>query len=184
MSEPYVGQIEVFAFGFAPRGWAICQGQTMAITQNQALFALLGTQFGGNGTTNFVLPDLRGHAADGYGVFQGQAYPMGKTTGTETVTLTETQMPAGAHTHNFVAINNGTSGGSATPGSTVMLASGYNASSSAAEELYANTTAAPPPTPLVIGNLGAVGGAPHENRMPYLAVNYCICLSGLFPSRG
>ena len=115
MAEPFISQIEAFAFNFAPKGWALCAGQILPINQNQALFSLLGTTFGGNGTTTFALPDLRGRLANGFGQGSGLAnYNLGQRGGQETHTLTVTETPL--HSHLINADNNGTTGGSSTPG--------------------------------------------------------------------
>ena len=178
MAEPFISQIEAFAFNFAPKGWALCAGQTLPINQNQALFSLLGTTFGGNGTTTFVLPDLRGRLANGFGQGPGLAnYNLGQQGGEETHTLTVTETPP--HSHLINANNNGTTGGSSTPGGGVTLGAGYaNQTGSPAVNIY--STAAPT---IAMGSLGPAGGQPHENRMPFLALNYCIALQGIFPSR-
>jgi microcystin-dependent protein len=178
MAEPFISQIEAFAFNFAPKGWALCAGQTLPINQNQALFSLLGTTFGGNGTTTFVLPDLRGRLANGFGQGSGLAnYNLGQQGGEETHTLTVTETPP--HSHLINANNNGTTGGSSTPGGGVTLGAGYaNQTGSPAVNIY--STAAPT---IAMGSLGPTGGQPHENRMPFQALNYCIALQGIFPSR-
>ncbi len=175
MSEQYIGQIEAFAFGIVPRGWAICAGQLLSIQQNQALFSLLGTQFGGNGVQTFGLPDLRGRAATGYGL----SYQMGTKAGEENHTLLSTEVPA--HTHSLVVNNNGTSGGTAIPTSALVPGSPYDAASGTATSLYAASTTTP--TVALSATSAAGGGQAHSNMMPYLALNYCIALTGLFPSR-
>ena len=176
MAQPFIGQIEAFAFNFAPKGWALCAGQIMPINQNQALFSLLGTNFGGNGTTNFALPDLRGRIANGSGQGAGlQNYPLGQPGGQETHTLTVGETPS--HSHTISAVNNGTSGGTNIPGAGVLLGSGYGAGP-AAVNIYSSAT----PT-VAMAPLAAAGGQPHENRMPFLALNYCIALQGVFPSQ-
>lgn len=181
MSEQYIGQIEAFAFKFPPRGWAQCNGQLLSIQQNQALFALLGTAFGGNGTTTFGLPDLRGRLAVSQGSSpSGQRYVMGEMVGSETVSLLVNEMPA--HNHTMNAVNNGTSGSQSVPSGSVQPGSGV------AKENEANPTplyAAASGPQVVLENLGPAGGSqPHTNMMPYLPINYCIALTGIFPSRG
>jgi len=176
MSEQYIGQIEAFAFGTVPRGWAICAGQLLSIQQNQALFALLGTQFGGNGVQTFGLPDLRGRAAVGYGV----SYQIGQKAGEENHTLTSAEVPA--HTHPLNVQNNGTTGGTAIPSSSLVPGSPYDAGAgNAPVNLYAASTTTP--TVALSATSAAGGGQAHSNMMPYLALNYCIALTGIFPSR-
>ncbi len=184
MSDPYISQIEAFAFGFAPRSWMTCAGQILAINQNQALFSLLGTTFGGNGVTTFQLPDLRSRLAVGFGPGAGlTSYALGQQAGQETVTLTTSNMPTGSHTHAINA-NNATSGGANQPGSSVVLSSGYLAATQGGtttvtkEPVY--STAAPTVT---MHPLSAAGGQAHSNFMPGLALNYCICVSGVYPTR-
>lgn len=178
MAEPFLSQIEAFPFGFAPKGWALCAGQLLPINQYQALFAVIGTFYGGNGVTNFALPDLRGRVANALGQAPGLSnYNIGQTGGEETHTLTGAETPAHAHLIN--AENNGTIGGSNVPTGAVTLGSGY-ADQAGSPPVNIYSTA--PPT-IGMGSLGAAGGQPHENRMPYLALNYCIALQGVFPSR-
>lgn len=181
MATFYLGQIEAFAFGFPPKGWALCQGQLMAIAQNAALFSLLGTQFGGNGINTFALPDLRGRVGLGFG--QGpnlNNYNMGEAVGEESHTLVTAEMP-GTHTHAVNAQNNGTTGGGNVPGTGAMLGCGYSVTSGTTNtvSMYASSAS----TLLAMTTLTQTGGQPHENRMPFGVLNYCICLQGLFPSR-
>jgi microcystin-dependent protein len=179
MAEPYLSQVEAFAFNYAPKGWLMCQGQTLPVNQYQALFALLGTTFGGNGTTTFQLPDLRSRLPLGMGQGAGLTnYIQGEIAGTELVTVATANMPAGAHTHTIGA-NNATSGSVPTPASNTLLSSGYAASATVTPVNIYSTTA---PT-LAMGTVSPVGGQPHTNIQPVLAINYCICISGLFPSR-
>ena len=112
MAQPFLGEIEAFAFNFAPRGWALCAGQVLPINQNTALFSLLGTTYGGNGTTTFQLPDLRGRVANAFGQGQGLGnYSLGQTGGQESHTLILNEMSSGGHSHAITAKNNGTTGG-------------------------------------------------------------------------
>lgn len=184
MSTPYLGQIEAFAFNFAPKGWMMCAGQLLSIQQYTALFSLLGTYYGGNGTTNFQLPDLRGRVAVSQGQAQGGSpYTMGEAVGTENVTLLLNNMPQ--HTHTMNVVNNGTAttGGAALPSNNVQLASGFDTrpAPGAATPLYGPSSGAQ----VALENLGSTtGNTPHPNMMPYLTVNYCISLTGIFPSRG
>ncbi len=167
MSTPYLGEIRAFAFNFAPKGWALCNGQTLAIAQNQALFALLGTTYGGNGITNFNLPNLQGRSPAHTGGTTG--YVLGQEVGVETVTLTSSQMPA--HGHLAYASSGGAQ--TASPSGNLWANNSHTAFSSAT-----------PDTSLATSAVSAVGGnQAHENRSPYLVVNYCIALQGIFPSR-
>ena len=181
MSDPFLSQIEAFAFNFAPKGWLMCTGQTLPINQYQALFSLLGTTFGGNGVSTFMLPDLRSRVAIGFGSGAGlPVYDMGETAGQETVTLTMATMPATPHTH-ALNTSNATSGGVAAPGSSVLLSSGYTVAGTTSTPVPIYATVAPTSA---MGTLAPTGGQPHANLMPTLAVNYCISISGVFPSRG
>jgi microcystin-dependent protein len=171
--EPFIGQIQMVGFGFAPQGWATCDGQLLSISQNTALFSLLGTTYGGDGVTTFALPDLRGRAP----IHQGQgpgltSRSLGEQDGAETVTLISNQIPAHPHTVNAVS----GAGNAAAP-----AAANVWAASSARDNQYSN---APPNTtlsPAAIGGGGA--GQPHENMPPTLCVNFIIALEGIFPSR-
>jgi microcystin-dependent protein len=179
MAEFFMGQIEVFAFNFPPRGWAMCNGALLSINQNQALFSLLGTQFGGDGIRTFALPDLRGRAGNGIGQGPGlSSYDMGTKVGVESHVVTSAEMPA-AHTHALNARVNGTTGGTNTPGPSVVMGSGYSAKDSSTINVYAPSTSTLTP----MTSLNPVGGQAHENRMPFNVLNYCICVQGMFPSR-
>ncbi len=181
MSDPYLSMIEAFGFNFAPMGWATCAGQTLSIAQNQALFALLGTTYGGNGTTTFNLPDLRGRLALGFGQGLGlSSYPLGAAGGQETHQLLSSEAPI--HTHTLNATNNGQANGTNIPSSGVRMGSGYGIeTNNPVENVYSN---AAPTVAMAAGAVGGAGGGlPHENRMPYLTINYCIALQGIFPSR-
>ncbi len=174
MSEQYLGEIRMTGFNFAPSGWALCNGQVLLITQYTALFSLLGTQYGGNGTTTFALPDLRGRVAIHQGTLTGgSAYTIGETGGVETVALTAATMPA--HNHNLNA--------SAAGGTQASPVGGYPAIESTGTSLDYNATAANPGlmNTGIVQNTG--GGQPHENRQPFLVVNFIIALTGIFPSR-
>ncbi len=180
MAQPYLGEIEAFSFGFAPKGWALCAGQLLPINQNQALFSLLGTTYGGDGISNFALPDLRGRIANASGEGPGLAlYNLGQTGGQELHTLVLAEMQSGGHTHTVNATNNGQTGGTNVPGSGVTLGSGY-ASETGSPLVNIYSSAAPT---VAMGSLASTGGQPHENRMPFLGLNYCIALQGIFPSR-
>jgi microcystin-dependent protein len=183
MAEPFVGQITLFGCNFAPRNWALCAGQLLAISQNTALFSLLGTNYGGNGTSNFALPDLRGRTPLSYGQLPGgQEYVIGEQGGVESVILVNLEMPA--HTHQFVA----TTGVASTVTSAGnqfgqgQLGNPQRGLSKALTYSTGGTGAAM--TPLNPASLSPSGtSSPHENRQPYLALNYCIALTGIFPPR-
>jgi microcystin-dependent protein len=167
--DQYIGQIKAVAFPFAPRGWAQCNGQLLPISQNQALFALLGTQYGGNGTTNFALPDLRGRAIVNPGQGSGTLnVAQGEQGGTENTTLLVSNLPL--HSHSI--------GASTDAGSTSVPTSNFTANSGALDKEYATTSnSSMAPT----GSSG--GNQPVNNMKPYTAVYYVIALQGIFPSR-
>jgi microcystin-dependent protein len=176
MSDPFMGEIRVFGFSFAPRGWAQCNGQLMPIAQNTALFALLGTNYGGNGTTTFQLPNLMGSAAMAAGAGPGLTpRTIGEVDGSQTVTLINSQIPA--HTHSFYAATaNDPSEILTVPTNTAYLGVGDPDLS------YADTTNNV--VQFVPQALGLAGGSqPHENRQPLLVLNFCIATAGIFPSR-
>ena len=173
MSQPFVGQIIAVGFNFAPAGWALCQGQLLPIDQNQALFSLLGTTFGGNGTTTFGLPDLRGRAVLGMGQGPGLgSYVLGQAGGVESVTVTGAQI--GSHAHGLSAAATATT---PTPSSSVVLGT-----PAAATPIYATSGTG---ATLAAGAVSTTpgGGLPHENRQPSLTINYIISLFGVFPSQ-
>ncbi len=171
-----MGMIAAFGFNFAPKNWALCAGQLIPIQTNTALFSLIGTYYGGNGTTNFALPDLRSRVAIGMGQGPGlSSYSIGQVSGTENVTLLTTEIPA--HNHQMMASGDGASANVATNNS---LASSSR-SVPTMPTIYApgNTT----PTPMASTTSQVGGNQPHDNMQPYLAINYCIALIGIFPSR-
>lgn len=177
--DPFIGEIRMMGFGIIPRGWMACQGQLLPINQNQALFSLLGTVYGGNGVQTFALPDLRGRAILGVGQGNGLSNTVqGQVSGTESVTLQAAQMPA--HTHTVTGTLQGASGSETNSPINAYPASpedGGAAFSTGAPN--ANLAAAS-----VTGTAANAGGSqPHENRQPLLAMNYCIALQGIFPSR-
>ena len=180
MTNPYLGEIRMFTFNFAPKGWAFCNGQLMAISQNQALFALLGTYYGGNGQSTFQLPNMQGavpiHQGQGSGL---SLYTVGQAGGSQSVTLLMSQVPPHSHTFNVTTA----SATSATIGNTVVPAAPALTNASA----YAVAQAADPslvPQTLAPGVMSSVGGSqPHSNLMPYLCINFCIALQGIFPSQ-
>ena len=172
MSDPFVAEIRIFAGNFAPRGWALCNGQLLPISQNTALFSLLGTYYGGNGSSNFALPNLQGavpmHPGQGPGL---SLHDLGETGGSETVTLIQSEIPL--HNHALMAVPD--PGDLADP-------TGRSLARSATGNLYQSNTAAP-----VNMNVGVVqpsgGSQPHNNMMPYLALTFIIALQGVYPPR-
>jgi microcystin-dependent protein len=175
MSEFFIGQIMMAGFNFAPKSWAMCNGQLLPIAQNQALFSLLGTQYGGNGVTNFALPDLRSRTPVGYAPsvdpgWQPSAGQIGQAAGAESVTLLTNNLPSHIHSANATTAT----GTARSPSNTI----------------YADTSAAlhGPASgslvPLNPSTLAPAGGSqPHSNLQPYTTINFCIALSGVFPSR-
>lgn len=170
MADPFLSQVSIVSFGFAPRGWALCNGQLLPINQNQALFSLLGTTFGGDGRVNFALPDLRGRSP----VHVGAGVSLGERGGEQAHTLTSAEMPT--HTHSLQASNDVSSSTSAAgnvPGRKPRFG----------KDIF---------VPAATGNTVALrgdsvssvgGGQPHENMQPYLTVNFVIALQGIFPSQ-
>ncbi len=171
MATPFVSEIRIFGFNFAPTGWATCNGQLMAISQNTALFSLLGTYYGGDGKSTFALPDLQGsfplHMGQGPG---GSPFFQGQMSGTPTVTLIQTEIPL--HTHSVLPVT-ATAADSATPQNATFAPSPSRPWSTGA----AGTTL----SPFAVGMAG--GSLPHNNMPPFLALNFCIALQGVFPAR-
>jgi microcystin-dependent protein len=177
MAEPFLAQIEAFAFTFAPKGWALCNGQLLPINENQALFSLLGTTYGGDGRVNFALPDLRGRVP----AHMGQNLILGQRAGEEAHTLTLAEMPA--HTHSVNADSTAGAANKPTTSTVLGLSSGTSSTGQAlAINAYGSSaTNASPLDPRTISSLG--GSQPHLNQQPYLTLSYCIALVGIFPSR-
>jgi microcystin-dependent protein len=170
MAEPFMGEIRMMAFTFPPKGWAQCNGQLLPINQNQALFALLGTMYGGNGQTTFALPDLRGSTP----IHMGNGWTQGQRGGEESHTLTMSEMPQ--HTHFVQASSTAPdSSGGNTPAPTKAL------SATSTGQLYAPFANAQAMSPQMVGNVG--GSQPHLNVMPSTVIGMCIALIGIFPSR-
>jgi microcystin-dependent protein len=173
MADAFVGEIQIYAFGFPPRGWALCNGQLLPISQNQALFALLGTNYGGNGTTNFALPDLRNrvpiHPGTGTGL---SGYVQGQTGGQGTVTVTQAQLPVHTHALGVVA---SVPGNTSNPvGNRLGVApAGIGSTYSGAGNATGSTAA----------TAAQGGGQAHTNLQPFMTLNFCIALQGIFPSR-
>jgi len=168
MSDPFIGEIKLVSFNFPPRGWAFCNGQILPINQNQALFSILGTMYGGNGQTTFALPNLQGRMPIHQGINQG-SYTVGQAAGELAHTLTSNEMPA--HLHPAVAQSTTTTPGD-SPAGAIWATAKYVAFAPAP-----NTQL----NPAAVANNG--GGQPHENQAPYLVLNYVIALVGVFPSR-
>ena len=164
MSEPFLSEIKILSFNFAPKGWALCNGQLLPINQNQALFALLGTTYGGNGQTTFALPNLRGRVQ----IHMGNGHTLGETGGSTSVTLNQSQMPQ--HLHFLTA--------QPSTGNQLAAASAVLAQASNVYHTADNLVAINPES---VSNVG--GNQPHNNMMPFLVLNFCIALQGIFPSR-
>ncbi len=175
--DEFIGVIKIFAGNFAPRGWAFCNGQLVSINQNQALFAILGTTYGGDGRTTFALPDLRGRAPIHFGQGPGLSnLTLGQVGGFENVTLNINQIPA----HNHPLNVNDANATVHKPTNTTVVAAPVDVNTDPAS----GYSAVAPNTQLAPNSIGVAGGSqPHENRPPYLAINYIICLEGIFPSR-
>jgi microcystin-dependent protein len=171
MADPFIGEIQIYAFDYAPKGWAFCNGQLQPIQQNQALFALLGTTYGGDGRITFALPNLQGrapiHAGSGPGLSN---YAQGETGGVPSVTLQTNQIPAHSHT---LAVTANTPGNQSTP-----LNNRLGVAPTGLGNVYGGSGGAGGS-----GALPAQGGQSHNNLQPYLTLSFCIALQGLFPSR-
>lgn len=167
MAEPFLSEIRLMSFNFAPKGWALCNGQLLPINQNQALFSLLGTTYGGDGRVNFALPDLRGRVP----IHAGSGHTLGERAGEAAHTVTISELPTHPHTPSAT----GNQASTNTPANNLVLAA------STASQLYG------PPADLVAmapNSLANVGGSQaHPNMQPYLTVSFCIALQGIFPSR-
>lgn len=165
MAQPYVGEIRMFAGNFAPAGWLFCAGQLLSISENETLFNLIGTTYGGDGQQTFALPDLRGRLP----IHQGDGFILAETGGAEEITLTVPQIPA--HSHSLLALTNNAS--VANAGGNLL----------AQTPTYTPYFAANPNSPLSANAIGSVGGSqPHSNIQPFLCVNFIISLFGIFPS--
>ncbi len=167
MAEPFLGEVRLFGFSFPPKNWALCNGQLMGINQNQALFSLLMTTYGGDGRTTFGLPNMQGRVP----VHVGRGFNQGALGGEATHALTTDEVP----THSHQAFATSAAATTATPSPAVMLAQSTGANLYASAASTANMAA---------NAVASVGGSqPHENQQPYLAINFCIALAGVFPSR-
>jgi microcystin-dependent protein len=165
MSEPFLSEIKIVSFNFPPKGWALCNGQLLPINQNQALFALLGTRYGGNGQTNFALPNLRGQVP----IHVGNGHTLGETGGSTSVTVNIQQLPT--HLHPLMGSTN-SSGTTSDP---------TNAFFAPVNGGYGQPTSLTPLLPQTVTSVG--GSQPHNNMMPYLVLNFIIALQGIFPSQ-
>ena len=174
--DPFVAEIRIFPFNFAPKGWAFCNGQILPLSQNTALFSLLGTTYGGDGKSNFALPDLQGRAPMHPGQGPGLSlHDLGETGGVETVTLLNSEIPLHAHT---VAGSINANGDSLTPASSIWAqAPGGRCSL----QLYNSSAPTGGMNPNPLGLTG--GGQPHNNMQPYLTLSFCIALQGVYPPR-
>ena len=165
MSEPFMGEIKLVSFNFAPKGWALCNGQFLPINQNQALFSLLGTTYGGNGQTTFALPNLRGRVP----IHMGNTHTLGEAAGSTAVTVNIQQLPT--HLHLLQATNVDQSRTAVPTGNFIGPVNNMFAAASALTTM----------NPTDVASVG--GSQPHNNMMPYLALTFIICLSGIFPSQ-
>jgi microcystin-dependent protein len=175
MADPFVAEIRIFPFNFAPRGWAWCDGQLMPLSQNTALFSLLGTTYGGNGKSNFALPDLQGRAPMHPGQGPGLSlHDLGETGGSETVTLLESEIPA--HAHGIFASTN-----AADEEGTKQPAGGMPGAQQGSNQLYTALASAVSFSDQALAPAG--GDQPHNNLQPFLTFYFCIALQGVFPPR-
>ncbi len=189
MAEPFIGEIRVFGFDFNPRFWVKCEGQTIPVRDNQALFALLGNRFGGDGINDFGIPDLRGRKPIGYGYAPGlQPYQLGQSGGYESIPLHSSQVPT--HDHPATATINVAAKCTNAVGDSTEPEGKIPAKSSEGDKIYAgadpdkdlkDSAIEASATVTVENNQG--GGLAHENRSPYLAISYCMATQGVFPSR-
>ena len=164
MSEPFLSEIRIMSFNYAPKGWAMCNGQFLPINQNQALFSLLGTTYGGNGQTTFALPDLRTRVP----IHEGSGHTLGEAAGSNAVTITQQTMPQ----HLHFAFGSGNNGDTVLPVGSVF---------GAGTGVYGGPSNLAAMAPDTVTNIG--GSQPHENRQPFLALTFCIALIGIFPSQ-
>jgi len=177
MADPFVAEIRIFPFNFAPQGWAFCNGQIMSISQNTALFSLVGTTYGGDGIRNFALPNLQGNAPMSPGQGPGLSpHILGEASGSPSVTLLTSGMPS--HTHGINCIDGPRVGGqSGSPANAIPVKTG-------GAPANAYTSGAPQNQTMAAAMVGVVGGnMPHNNLMPYLTLNFCIAMQGIYPPR-
>lgn len=178
--DQFIGEIRVFPYNFAPRGWALCNGQLMPISSNTALFSIVGTVYGGDGRTTFALPNLMGRVVPGVGRGPGlSVWDPGQIEGENQVTLLQTEMPA--HNHMLTALN--TNGATGTPDESSFLAKDVRGGGGTVNYMNNSEGLAPDTmmSPVVVSPNG--GNQAHENRQPYLAMSFCIAVEGIFPAR-
>lgn len=173
MGAPFIGEIRIFFGNFAPAGWALCNGQTMAISENETLFNLIGTTYGGDGQTTFNLPDLQGRVP----IHPGNGFVFAETGGSESVTLTTSQIPA----HSHGAACNSAAGTSASPTGGFWAGEADTAIKPYTNTPFSSTNPAANMNSLIVGSAG--GSQPHDNMLPFLTVNFIISLFGIFPSQ-
>ncbi len=185
--DAYTGEIRAFAGTFAPQNWALCNGQTLAVQSNTTLFSIIGTSFGGNGTTTFMLPNIQSQVINGMGqLIGGQNYIVGDTGGENSVSLVNSEMPMHTHTFNG-AIVGGTASDVTVPTNSTYVTNVASKVTPTSAGLIGRLCGPSTPgsntnlNPLAVGFTG--GNTPHENRMPFVTINYCICLYGNFPTR-
>jgi microcystin-dependent protein len=166
MAEPFLSEIRIMSFGFAPKGWARCEGQLLPINQNQALFSLLGTTYGGDGRVNFGLPDLRSRVP----IHMGSGHTLGERAGEQAHTLTIAELPTHTHTLNATSVNGD-----------LIIASGNQLAGSPSQFYHASDPNLVAMNPASIGNVG--GSQAHLNMQPFLVLCFCIALQGIFPSQ-
>ena len=180
MADPFVGEIRVFGFNFAPRGWALCNGQLLPLSQNTALFSLLGTQYGGDGRSTFGLPNYQGSVAVSQGQGSGlSVWDVGQSQGETSTTLLLSEIPVHNHVLNVTSAN-----GTQVTSTNAQLARGFKGTlaSSTTARMYSAAAPDQPMSPQALNIAGS--GLPHNNMMPYLTFNFCIALQGVFPPRG
>ncbi len=177
MSDPFMSEIRMFSFNFPPKGWAACNGQLLPVTQNQALFSLVGITYGGNGTTNFALPNLQGRVP----LDQGNGFSMGQSGGEVSHTLAVAEIPPHTHTLMASAAVDPKPGTGVVPGPGVSLAEAVAATSPTTP--VANFGTGTPSLPFAANAIGQTGGQPHPNQQPFTVLNFCMALQGLYPSR-
>lgn len=167
MAEPFLGELRIFSFGFPPKGWALTNGQLLPINQNQALFALMGTTYGGDGRVNFALPDMRGRSP----IHMSNSHTQGERSGTESHILTQNEMPQHNHFVNASATNAGA----------VAIPTGNYLSNAAPNEIYTSGGQLVALQPANVANTG--GSQPHNNMQPFITLSFCVALQGIFPSQ-